>query len=32
MKFGYVVRKSIAQTFTVGIGEIIFLEGEKGIT
>jgi len=31
MKFGYVVRNSIAHTFTVGIFKIIFVEGEKGI-
>ena len=29
MKFGYVVRNSILHTFTVGICEIIFVEGEK---
>ena len=29
---GYVVRNSIAHTFTVGICEIIFVEGEKGIS
>ena len=31
MKFGYAVRNSIAHTSTVGILEIIFLEGEKWI-
>jgi len=31
MKFGYVVQNSIAHTSTVGICEIIFVEGEKGI-
>jgi len=29
MKFGYVVRNSIDHTFTVGILEIIFVEGKK---
>ena len=29
MKFGYVVRNPIAHAFTVGIFEIIFVEGEK---
>ena len=31
MKFGYVVRNSIAHNSTVGIFVIIFVEGEKGI-
>ena len=29
MKVGYVLRNAIAHTFTVGICEIIFVEGEK---
>ncbi|KAG4922373.1 hypothetical protein JHK86_051186 [Glycine max] len=31
MKFGYVARNSISHTLTVGICEIIFVVGEKGI-
>ena len=31
VKFGYVVRNSILNAYTVGICEIIFVEGEKGI-
>ena len=31
MKFGYFIRNLIAHTFTVGIFEILFVEGEKGI-
>ena len=29
MKVGYVVRNAIAHTFTLGICDIIFVEGEK---
>ena len=29
MKFGYVVRNSISHVFSVGICEIIFMEGEN---
>ena len=31
MKFGYVIWNSISHTSTVGINEIIFVKGEKGI-